>query len=86
MLFKYKGFNNIGKRVKGTVNASSSEEAGQKLRTQKIYYEFLTPSKEFSFEAFSKRQMPGEMLATFSKETLLLSQLRYDHFNRYQTT
>jgi len=68
MLFKYKGFNNIGKRVKGTVNASSSEEAGQKLRTQHIYYESLKPTKEFSLEAFSRRQMPGEMLATFSKE------------------
>ena len=68
MLFKYKGFDNTGKRVKGTINASSSEEAGQKLRTQQIYYEFLTPTKEFSLEAFSKRQMPGELLAMFSKE------------------
>jgi len=68
MLFKYKGFDKTGKKVKGTVNASSKEEAGQKLRTQNIYYESLTPTKEFSFEAFSKRQMPGELLATFSKE------------------
>ena len=68
MLFKYKGFDKTGKKVKGTVNASSSEEAGQKLRTQNIYYESLTPTKEFSLEAFSKRQMSGEMLATFSKE------------------
>jgi len=68
MLFKYKGFDTTGKRVKGTVNASTSEEAGQKLRTQKIYYESLTPTKSFSLENFSKRQMPGEMLATFSKE------------------
>jgi len=68
MLFKYKGFDKTGKKVKGTVNASSTEEAGQKLRTQNIYYESLTPTKEFSLEAFSKRQMPGELLATFSKE------------------
>ena len=68
MLFKYKGFDSTGKRVRGTINASSSEEAGQKLRTQQIYYESLNPTKEFSLEAFSKRQMPGEMLATFSKE------------------
>ncbi len=68
MLFKYKGFDKTGKRVKGTVTAGTSEEAGQKLRTQKIYYESLVPSKEFSLEAFSKRQMPGEMLAAFSKE------------------
>jgi len=68
MLFKYKGFDKAGKKVKGTVNASSTEEAGQKLRTQNIYYESLTPTKEFSLASFSKRQMPGELLATFSKE------------------
>jgi general secretion pathway protein F/type IV pilus assembly protein PilC len=68
MLFKYKGFDKTGKKIKGTVNASSTEEAGQKLRTQNIYYESLTPTKEFSLKAFSKRQMPGELLATFSKE------------------
>jgi len=68
MLFKYKGFDKTGKKVKGTVTASSVEEAGQKLRTQGIYYEGLTPTKEFSLEAFSKRQMPGELLSTFSKE------------------
>ena len=68
MLFKYKGFDKTGKKVKGTVTASSVEEAGQKLRVQDIYHEGLTPTKEFSLEAFSKRQMPGEMLSTFSKE------------------
>jgi len=68
MLFKYKGFDKTGKKVKGTVTASSEEEAAQKLRTQNIYHEGLTPTKEFSLEAFSKRQMPGELLSTFSKE------------------
>ncbi len=68
MLFKYKGFDKTGKKVKGTVTASSEEEAGQKLRTQNIYHEGLTPTKEFSLEAFAKRQMPGELLSTFSKE------------------
>jgi len=68
MLFKYKGFDKTGKKVKGTVTASSVEEAGQKLRNQGIYHEGLTPTKAFSLEAFSKRQMPGELLATFSKE------------------
>jgi len=68
MLFKYKGFDKTGKRVKGTVTASSMEEAGQKLRSQQLYYESLTATQSFSLEAFSKREMPGEMLATFSKE------------------
>lgn len=68
MLFKYKGFDKTGKKVKGTITAASVEEAGQKLRTQGIYHEGLSPTKEFSLEAFSKRQMPGELLSTFSKE------------------
>jgi len=68
MLFKYKGFDKTGKKVKGTINASSIEEAGQKLRSSNLYYELLTPTKEFSFDSFAKRKMPGELLATFSKE------------------
>ena len=58
----------MGKRAKGTVTASSIEEAGQKLRNQDIYYESLTPTKAFSLESLTKRQMPGELLASFSKE------------------
>jgi general secretion pathway protein F/type IV pilus assembly protein PilC len=68
MLFKYKGFDKRGKKVKGTVTASSVEEAGQKLKAQSIYYDKIIPTKEFSLENFSKRQMPGELLSTFSKE------------------
>ena len=68
MLFKYKGFDKAGKRAKGTVTATSVEEAGQKLRSQGIYYESLAPTREFSLESLTKRQMPGEQLASFSKE------------------
>jgi len=68
MLFKYKGFDKTGKKLKGTVTARTIEEAEQKLHAQGIYHEGLTSTKEFSFESFSKRQMPGELLATFSKE------------------
>ncbi len=68
MLYKYKGFDKVGKRVKGTVTASSPDEAGQKLRNLGIFHEGLTPTREFSLEAFSKRQMSGEQLSSFSKE------------------
>ncbi len=68
MLLKYKGFDKTGKRVKGTINANSIEEAGQKLRSQNIFYESLAPTKEFSLASLTKRQMAGELLATFSKE------------------
>ena len=68
MLFKYKGFDKTGKKVKGTIDANSVEEAAKKLKVQGIYHEGLTPTKEFSLDALSRRQMPGELLATFSKE------------------
>jgi general secretion pathway protein F/type IV pilus assembly protein PilC len=68
MLFKYKGFDNTGKRVKGTISASTVDEAGKKLKAQGIYHEGLSPTKEFSLDALSRRQMPGELLAIFSKE------------------
>lgn len=68
MLFKYKGFDKLGKKVKGTVTAASVEEAGQKLKSQGIYHEGLKTTTEFSLESLSKRQMPGELLAMFSKE------------------
>jgi len=68
MLFKYKGFDTSGNRVKGTINANTVEEAGQKLRNQNIYYESLKPAKSFSLEALTQKQMPGELLASFSRE------------------
>jgi general secretion pathway protein F/type IV pilus assembly protein PilC len=68
MLFKYKGFDNTGKKVKGTISASTVEEAGQKLKAQGIYHEGLSPTKEFSLDGLTRRQMTGELLATFSKE------------------
>ena len=68
MLYKYKGINQSGKTVKGTITASSIEEAKQKLKSQKIYYNKLEKAKEFSVEAFSKRQMSGAHLSSMSKE------------------
>jgi len=68
MVFKYKGFDSTGKRVKGTVSASNIEDAGKKLKAQGIYHEGLNPTQEFSFDTLSKRQMSGELLAIFSKE------------------
>jgi len=68
MLYKYKGIDKSGKSAKGTITASSTEEAKQKLKSQNIYYNSLTQSKELSLEAFSKRQMSGVQLSTMSKE------------------
>jgi general secretion pathway protein F/type IV pilus assembly protein PilC len=68
MQFKYKGYDKTGKKVKGTIAANSSEEAGQKLRAQGIYHEGLTAASDFSLDSLTQRQMPEELLATFSKE------------------
>ncbi|HIP61607.1 MAG TPA: type II secretion system F family protein, partial [Sulfurovum sp.] len=68
MLYKYKGFDQSGKAVKGTVTASGLEEAKQKLRVQKIYYNSLEETRQLSVEAFSKRQMQGTLLSSTSKE------------------
>jgi general secretion pathway protein F/type IV pilus assembly protein PilC len=68
MLFKYKGFNATGEKVKGTINANSVEEAGAKLRAKNIYYETLYEAKEFSLSNITQKEIPIEVLANFSKE------------------
>lgn len=68
MLFKYKGVDQSGKSVKGRLSANNLQEAKQKLRAEAVYYETLLPTKSLSLEAFSKRQMPGPLLSTFSRE------------------
>ncbi len=69
MLFKYKGLTRQGKRTKGTLSASSIDEAKIKLRAQGIYYDMLQEAREFSFEGFSsRRRMPNVVLSNFSKE------------------
>jgi len=68
MLYKYKGFDKTGKKLKGTINANSIEEASAKLRSQNIYYEALTEAREFSLQGLTQKDMPTELLANFSKE------------------
>jgi len=68
LLYKYKGIDRSGKRVKGTISASSQEEAGQKLKSQGILYESLKESRDFSFGSLMKKDMSGAMLSNFSRE------------------
>jgi len=69
MLYKYKGLNKEGKRTKGTISASSIDEAKTKLRTQGIFYDTLEPTREFSFKGMvSRRPMPNTLLSNFAKE------------------
>jgi hypothetical protein len=68
MVYKYKGFDKNGKKVKGTIDAASLDEASAKLRNKNIYYESLNESKEFSLKGLTQKDMPTELLASFSQE------------------
>jgi len=68
MLFKYKGIDANGKRIKGTLTAASLEEAKQHLRTHGILYDTLKPAGNFVSFDIGKRTVPAEVLAAFSKE------------------
>jgi len=68
MLFKYKGVDQNGKSVKGTLSANNIEEAKHKLRTRSIFYHSLAPTHKISLDSFSGQQMPGPVLSNFSRE------------------
>jgi len=68
MLYRYKGFDKNGKKIKGTITANSLDEASAKLRNQNIYYESINESKEFSLKGLTQKDMPTELLASFSQE------------------
>ncbi len=68
MLYKYKGITKDGKNISGTIEASSEDEAKQKLKSQGIFYKELKTTKEITFKNFSKREMPGPLLSSFAKE------------------
>jgi len=68
MQFKYKGIDKSGKRVKGRITAVTLDDAKQKLRSQGLYYESLTPAKEWGFRTLMAKRMPGSLLSSFSKE------------------
>ena len=68
MLFKYKGMDQSGKSVKGTLSANNIEEAKHKLRAQSIFYQSLAPTQKLTLDAFSGQQMPGPLLSNFSRE------------------
>ena len=74
MLFKYKGLDKTGKRVKGTLSAADEKEAASRLRAKGIFYESLKPAASFSLAPLHKRAMSMEQLSMFSKE--LASYLR----------
>jgi len=68
MLFKYKGMTRQGKSAKGSIEASSMDEAKQKLKGQGIYYQDISETAQITMKNFSQREMPGPLLSSFAKE------------------
>ena len=53
MIFKYKGINHEGKKVSQKLEATSLEEAKQKLKAKKIIYQTINEESPSLFENFS---------------------------------
>jgi len=68
MLFKYKGITKKGKSAKGSIEASTIEEAKQKLKIQGIFYQSIQETSQITKSNFSQREMPGPLLSSFAKE------------------
>jgi len=68
MLYKYKGITKAGKNVKGSIEATTMDEAKRKLKSQGIFYQEIHPTKEITLKNFSKREMDGPLLSSFAKE------------------
>ena len=68
MLFKYKGITKQGKNARGSIEASTIEEAKQKLKVQGIFYKDIQETSQITMKNFSQREMPGPLLSSFAKE------------------
>ena len=71
MIFKYKGFNAQGRKEKGTLEATSLEDAKLKLKARAILYESIkedTPSIIKDFQNRRARQIPNKVLINLSRE------------------
>jgi len=68
MLYKYKGITKQGKSAKGSIEASTIDEAKQKLKMQGIFYQSISETSQINVKNFSKREMPGPLLSSFAKE------------------
>ena len=68
MLYKYKGITKQGKNAKGSIEASTIDEAKQKLKMQGIFYQSINETSQINVKNFAKREMPGPLLSSFAKE------------------
>ena len=71
MIFKYKGINAQGKRVRDKIEALSLDEAKSKLRAKEIIYETITQERQSfldNLEFSKKRKISPQELSSLSRE------------------
>ena len=71
MIFKYKGINHEGKKVSQKIEATSLDEAKQKLKSKKIIYQTINEESPSLFESFSfsrRYKIPIKDLSSLSRE------------------
>lgn len=69
MEFTYKGLNNEGKRVSGTLDVASLDEAKRQLRSQGIIYSSLQHKVQWElFTIFGVREIPSSLLIRISRD------------------
>ena len=71
MIFKYKGFNDKGKKEKGTIEASSLDEAKLKLQARSILYESISQERESfiqNFKTLRVKAIANKVLINLSRE------------------
>jgi len=71
MVFKYKGLDAKGKKVKGVIEASGLDDAKKRLRAQQIFYTDLSQEKDSSLTRFTfarKKVLTPTELATLSRD------------------
>ncbi len=67
MLFRYKGLNKDGKKVKATVEALDLEEMKAKLRAEGIIYSELKEQKTVLKKSFFVKKLPAKKLSIISR-------------------
>jgi len=71
LIFKYKGFNDKGKKEKGTIEASSLDEAKLKLQARSILYESISQERESfiqNFKTLRVKAIANKVLINLSRE------------------
>ena len=69
MEFVYKGLNSEGKRISGTLDVASLDEAKRQLRSQGIIYSSLQHKVQWElFKIFGIREIPSSLLIRISRD------------------